>query len=99
MFATHIVRDWMTSDPVQSLRHRSFGTDPVCLWAGQEGQDPAKATIETSNFEVVEPATRPVAAAPFYLPLILQGYSSPSSAAESMRARHQPLSLPDPGHR
>jgi hypothetical protein len=30
-----------------------------------DGQDPATATIETSNFEVVEPASRPVTGTPW----------------------------------
>jgi hypothetical protein len=45
---------------------------PFAYGPWQEGQDPAEAQIEASNFEVVEPATRPVTGTSMvYLPLAL----------------------------
>ena len=55
---------------------------------GPESQDPAKAEIETSNFEVVEPATRMTTW--IYLPLILKGFTTPTPPGLA-----EPMSLPD----
>jgi hypothetical protein len=44
---------------------------PIAYGPWQAGQDPASATITASNFDVVEPATRPVTgAAAIYLPWV-----------------------------
>ena len=46
---------------------------PVAYGPWREGQDPARAEIETANFEVVAPAVRPVpGAASIRLPLVLR---------------------------
>jgi cysteinyl-tRNA synthetase len=58
---------------------------PFAYGPWTEGQDPATATITTSNFVVVEPATRTVTStAKIYLPLILRSFSSSSGLAEPM---------------
>ncbi|HSR32659.1 MAG TPA: endo alpha-1,4 polygalactosaminidase, partial [Anaerolineae bacterium] len=51
---------------------------PFAYGPWTEGQDPATATIETANFEVVAPATRPGLTPQIYLPLILKDRTRPS---------------------
>jgi len=46
---------------------------PMAYGPWTAGQDPATATTEVSNFEVVEPAASPMASAA-YLPLVLNGF-------------------------
>ena len=57
---------------------------PFAYGPWTEGQDPATATITTSNFEVVEPATRTTTSV--YLPLALRGFtaSTPPNSAGPM---------------
>ena len=57
---------------------------PFAYGPWTEGQDPATATITTSNFEVVAPATRTTTSV--YLPLALRGFtaSTPSNSAGPM---------------
>lgn len=47
---------------------------PVAYGPWQEGQDPASAAIDTSNFEVVESFTPDNTSARIYLPAILKGH-------------------------
>lgn len=54
---------------------------PFAYGPWQEGQDPAEAEFETSNFEVVGPAMRTW----IYLPLILTDFPRNSSGREKVR--------------
>jgi cysteinyl-tRNA synthetase len=53
---------------------------PFAYGPWQEGQNPADAEIDTANFEVVEPATRPITVtSTVHLPLALRDFSAPTT--------------------
>lgn len=58
---------------------------PFAYGPWTEGQDPATATISSANFEVIEPATRPItASAEIFLPMVVTGLSSQPTALEPL---------------
>jgi hypothetical protein len=69
---------------------------PFAYGPWTEGQDPSTAEIVTSNFEVVEPATRTLTITA-YLPLTLSGHASPPHLADVAYWAYQIQDINAPG--